>query len=483
MKKRGLLWRPGLLRENAHFFQAFQRLLDPLLLGLAGFLAYRLYLGSWDVPKDYLSPILLMAALAALLFPAFSMYQSWRGSPLLEEIQTLGIALSFVTILLVLTAAGTKTTELYSRGWFGIWIITGWIGLICSRCVLRFLLSSLRKHGFNSRNIIIVGHNQHSVEVTQQILDSPWTGLNVLGYFEDSPANGSSPELPFQYEPDKTSLNPVIPKLGSFSEVHPYLGAKTVDQIWITLPLKEERRMNWLLNELRHCTADIRYVPDLYGYNLLNHSISHVAGVPVLNLSVSPISGINQWMKEAEDKLLAFILLLLISPILLVIAMGVKLSSKGPVIYKQERVSWNGRSFMMFKFRSLPVDTEQNGATWGNVAAKNPTKFGAFIRRYSLDELPQFLNVLMGDMSIVGPRPERPQFVNEFKQTIPDYMRKHVVKAGITGWAQINGLRGDTDLNKRLEYDLHYIENWSLWFDLKIILMTPFKGMLFSDAK
>jgi len=195
------------------------------------------------------------------------------------------------------------------------------------------------------------------------------------------------------------------------------------------------------------------------------------------------MAGINHWVKEAEDKFIAFSLLLLISPIIFFVAMGVKLSSPGPIFYRQERVGWNGRRFMMLKFRSMPVETENASVTWGNASAKNPTPFGAFLRRYSLDELPQFLNVLKGDMSIVGPRPERPMFVDEFKKTIPGYMKKHVVKAGITGWAQINGLRGDTDLNQRIEHDLYYIENWSLWLDLKIILLTPFRGMLNGNAK
>ena len=481
-RRNGLMWRPGFLRENAQLFHALQRLLDPILLCLAGVIAYRLYLGSWEIRPDYLFPLLIMATLVAIVFPACNVYQSWRGSPLLEELQSVGIALAVVTGLLVVTAMATKTTGLYSRGWFGIWIGLGWCGLLFSRFFLRNALSWLRQHGLNRRTVIIVGDNEHAKEVAQQIIDSPWTGLDVLGYFGEEPNLKTSPMLPFAGNKETPALKHVS-HLGSFDEIVQLTKKEVVDQIWIALPLHDEARMEELLEDLKHCTADIRYVPDLYGYNLLNHSISHVAGLPVINLSVTPMSGVNHLLKEIEDKAIAFSLLLVISPILVLIALGVKLSTAGPVFYHQERVGWNGRRFMMLKFRSMPVDTEQEEVTWGNAQDKTPTAFGAFIRRYSLDELPQFFNVLKGDMSIVGPRPERPMFVEEFKETIPNYMKKHVVKAGITGWAQINGLRGDTNLAQRIEHDLYYIENWSVWLDMKIILLTPFRGMLNSNAK
>jgi putative colanic acid biosynthesis UDP-glucose lipid carrier transferase len=173
---------------------------------------------------------------------------------------------------------------------------------------------------------------------------------------------------------------------------------------------------------------------------------------------------------------------LLISPILMLVSIGVKLSSRGPIFYRQERVGWSGKPFEMLKFRSMPVNVEQHGVQWGGAQKKQTTKFGAFIRRTSLDELPQFINVLKGDMSIVGPRPERTVFVDQFKHEIPGYMQKHMVKAGITGWAQINGWRGDTDLSKRIECDLWYIGNWSLWLDLRIIFLTIFKGFISKHA-
>jgi putative colanic acid biosynthesis UDP-glucose lipid carrier transferase len=200
----------------------------------------------------------------------------------------------------------------------------------------------------------------------------------------------------------------------------------------------------------------------------------------MLDLSASPMQGIDHALKRAEDVLLSLLILLLISPVMLLVAIGIKLGSRGPVFYRQERVTWSGRKFAMLKFRSMPVDVEQRtGAVWAKRGDGRATKLGAFLRRTSLDELPQFINVLKGDMSIVGPRPERPMFVEQFKERIPGYMQKHMVKAGITGWAQINGWRGDSDLNQRIKHDLYYIEHWSLLFDLRIIALTPVR--VFTD--
>lgn len=193
--------------------------------------------------------------------------------------------------------------------------------------------------------------------------------------------------------------------------------------------------------------------------------------------------GFNRYIKAIEDRVLSCLILILISPILFLLTIGVKLSSPGPIFYRQKRLSWNGQEFEMLKFRSMPVDAESHtGAVWAKKEDNRATKFGSFLRKTSLDELPQFINVLKGDMSIVGPRPERPEFVEKFKHDIPNYMQKHLVKAGITGWAQIHGWRGNTDLKKRIECDLYYIENWSLWLDLKIIFTTIFKGFIGKNA-
>jgi len=211
--------------------------------------------------------------------------------------------------------------------------------------------------------------------------------------------------------------------------------------------------------------------------------LSEIAGVPVVNISYSAIDGMNEILKTVEDYVLSAILLMLASPVMLLIAIGVKLSSPGPILYRQRRVGWNGHEFTMYKFRSMPVEAEkETGPVWASEVDRRATKFGSFLRQTSLDELPQLFNVLQGKMSLIGPRPERPMFVEKYKDEVPHYMKKHLVKAGLTGWAQVHGWRGNTCLHTRIEHDLYYIENWSLWLDIKIIFMTIFRGLVHKNA-
>jgi putative colanic acid biosynthesis UDP-glucose lipid carrier transferase len=227
-----------------------------------------------------------------------------------------------------------------------------------------------------------------------------------------------------------------------------------------------------VLRTLRDSPAEVRFVPDIYSFHLLNHSFTEVAGLPVISVTETPMVGVNRLLKAFEDFMLSLALLVLTAPLLAVVAIAVKLSSPGPVLYRQERMTWNGERFDILKFRTMPVDAEARGAMWSEQASARATPFGAFLRRFSLDELPQLFNVLRGEMSLVGPRPERPEFVAKFRQEIEGYMQKHLVKAGITGWAQVNDLRGDSDLARRIQYDLYYIDHWSIWFDLRILALT-----------
>jgi len=275
-----------------------------------------------------------------------------------------------------------------------------------------------------------------------------------------------------------------IPVKGNLGEIGSFLEKNTVDQVWIALPIDAGKKISELMRLIStYDSVEIRLVPDIFDFRLLNFSVSEIVGLPVLNLTDSPMYGINKVSKKIEDLVVSILALLLLLPVFSIIALGVKLSSRGPVFYKQERMSWNGSTFNMLKFRSMPQNAEEEtGAKWANKDDNRATRFGGFLRRTSLDELPQLINVIKGDMSIVGPRPERPIFIEKFKKEIPDYMNKHLVKAGITGWAQANGWRGDTDLATRIEYDLYYIENWSILFDIKIMLITLFGGMTGKNA-
>lgn len=458
----------GVLKGHAGSLHLAMYALDWGLIVLAAVVGHYGYLGSWSLPQNYLILTGISLLFAGMIFPQFSLYKIWRGVSLAEEARSILIAWAAVLFCLFGFTFLTKSGADFSRGWISYWAILGWVFLLGGRISLRLVLRSIRRWGFNQRQIVMAGDYALSQEVAERLLHSPWAGLQVIGVFGDHLVQQASKER--------------MPLLGSIDDLETFVNERDIDQVWITLPLKAEDTVKKIMFLLRHSTVDIRWVPDISSFRLINHSVSEIAGMPVLSLSTSPMVGISRLLKALEDRLLSALILILVSPLMAVLSAGVKLSSPGPIFYRQERVGWNGKPFLMLKFRSMPVDAEKNGVQWGGARNKEATKFGAFLRRTSLDELPQFINVLKGEMSIVGPRPERPMFVEKFKDEIPDYMKKHLVKAGITGWAQINGWRGDTDLSKRIEYDLYYIEHWSLWFDLRVILLTVFKGFINRNA-
>ncbi|MDO8890567.1 MAG: undecaprenyl-phosphate glucose phosphotransferase [Sulfurimicrobium sp.] len=458
----------GMLKGHASALHLAMYVLDWGLIALAAVVGHYGYLGSWSLPQGYLILTGVSLLFAGMIFPQFSLYKIWRGVSLAEEARSILIAWAAVLFCLFGFTFLTKSGADFSRGWISYWAILGWVFLLGGRIGLRLVLRSIRRWGFNQRQIVMAGDYALSREVAERLLHSPWAGLQVIGVFGDHLVQQES----------KTRM----PLLGSIDDLEAFVNERDIDQVWITLPLKAEDTVKKIMFLLRHSTVDIRWVPDISSFRLINHSVSEIAGMPVLSLSASPMVGVSRLLKALEDRLLSALVLILIAPLMAALAVGVRLSSPGPVFYRQERVGWNGKPFMMLKFRSMPVDVEKNGVRWGGAKNKEATKFGAFLRKTSLDELPQFINVLKGDMSIVGPRPERTMFVEKFKDEIPDYMKKHLVKAGITGWAQINGWRGDTDLSKRIEYDLYYIEHWSLWFDLRIILLTVFRGFVDRNA-
>lgn len=415
--------------------------------------------------KSFILTLFLSIAIAFWLYPYLGMYRTWRGESKVKEI---GVATTCWTLNQVILGAIyyiSDNSVNYDNKLFIYWFFVGGLALIVIRFSIRLMLNKYRSIGGNQRRVLVIGDGEIATRLANKIYSSPWTGYKVLGSFGDAHVEGCS-------------------HLGDFNEIEAYMDkySQLIDQVWIALPLSDELLVEQILHSLRNATQTIRYIPDMRGFRLINHSVSDIAGLPVINLSMSPISGGNQLLKVIEDKFLSGVILLMISPILLILAIGVKATSPGPVFYRQERVSWNNKTFMMLKFRSMPQNSEKDGVQWGGAKGKTNTKFGQFIRKTSLDELPQFINVLKGDMSIVGPRPERTVFVEQFKDEIPGYMQKHMVKAGITGWAQINGWRGDTDLQKRIDCDLYYIDNWSLWLDIKIIFLTVFKGFINKNA-
>jgi len=453
------------MREYATLLVILIKLLDWSLILSGGALSFYLLEASKNfpayqgfMPNSYLNALGIAFLFSAWWFPAFNVYKSWRGESLFEEARTLLLSWGVSMMALLVFMVFTKTTTEFSRHWLGLWFGLVFVGLVLSRICLRLVLRYLRKKGLNQRHIILVGSSVLTAQVAARVQVSDWMGLEVSGFFSDE--NSSIDELN---------------KLGDLSKVVDYVEQHNVDQVWLTLPLKDMDKIEAICRQLHSVSVEVLLIPDISSLRLLNNSVSQIGGMPVINMSVSPMKGANAIVKWLEDKLLSIFILLLISPLMLIISFAVKLSSSGPVFYRQERVSWNGKRFQMLKFRSMPTDSDKD-IVWGQAKNKRPTRVGQFLRKTSLDELPQFINVLKGDMSIVGPRPERTVFVEQFKHEIDSYMQKHLVQAGITGWAQVNGWRGDTCLQTRVNYDLYYVEHWSLWFDLKIIFMTLFKG-------
>ncbi|HYU24790.1 MAG TPA: exopolysaccharide biosynthesis polyprenyl glycosylphosphotransferase, partial [Thermoanaerobaculia bacterium] len=265
--------------------------------------------------------------------------------------------------------------------------------------------------------------------------------------------------------------------VGTYADVQSILEQNGIDQVLIALPLDSIGFLEEILKRIGPSMVDIKVIPDIYKFISLRGGIEDFDGMPVISLLDTPLGGWNDVVKRVVDILLATALITLIAPLLLLIGAAIKLTSRGPVFYRQERMSLDGRTFLVWKFRTMSVDAEaESGAVWASPVDPRRTRVGRWLRQTSLDELPQLFNVLRGEMSLVGPRPERPIFIDQFRQKIPKYMLRHKVRAGMTGWAQVHGLRGNTSVEQRIRYDLYYIENWSLLLDFKILLLTLFRG-------
>ncbi|HEY1328964.1 MAG TPA: undecaprenyl-phosphate glucose phosphotransferase [Casimicrobiaceae bacterium] len=448
-----------LLKQHAPLLSMLLRALDPVVAVVAGLVCFAAY--QPDAGIEIYILFLAVAALAILVvFPAFDLYTPQRGVTLAEELRALLLAWMAIGAMVAAALFATKTGAAFSRVWVVAWLAASFLSTTALRIVMRLVLRAVRRRGWNLRHIVVVGAGSLGETLAERLRAAPWAGFNIVGYFDDDAAKAGS-------------LVAGRPVLGDSSRVGAYVQNADIDQVWIALPLRAEARIRAILTELREHSVEIRFVPDIYGFHLLNHSFTEIAGLPVISLTETPMSGTNRILKTVEDYIISAAALLVALPLLAVIAIAIRLTSAGPVLYRQERVTWNGERFWMFKFRTMPMGAEaHSGPVWSTHRERRATPLGRLLRRFSLDELPQLFNVLRGEMSLVGPRPERPEFVEQFRREIPGYMQKHLVKAGITGWAQVNDLRGDSDLSQRINYDLYYIEHWSMWFDLRILALT-----------
>ena len=463
----------GCLKEHAHTIVLLLSFIDLFILFSAGLIAHYCLFGTVTPNAQHQVTILLGLLLVVIFLELAQFYRPWRGRSLLQEFVLFLKAwiAALIALTVITTASLPEVTAGSNLEWVGLWAILACIGLATTRFVIRYGLAWIRAHGWNQRRVVLAGLSEMAIVTENQINKSPWLGLQIIGYLDD------------RSEPRISIGKSALPYLGKIHKLVDIVEQEGVDQVWVAYPFRGDFRFNEVMHALRHSSVSIRFLIDFYAFNAMNRSLSYVGGIPILDIAVSPLDGVNAYLKALEDGVLAWIIFVLFGPLMIAIAIGVKLSSPGPVFYRQERVGWNGRPFMMLKFRSMPLNIEaQSGPIWARAGEDRATPFGAFLRRTSLDELPQFINVLKGEMSIVGPRPERPAFVDKFKYEVPHYMKKHMVKAGITGWAQVNGWRGDTDLNKRIEHDLYYIRNWSVWFDLRIAVQTVVTGFFNKNA-
>lgn len=444
------------------------RLVDVLLpLGL-------LFLINSSVSISWHDRYLVMGVLGGLSFVLFAqmvgIYTSWRCRPLFSSFKLILIAWYIAWGMLIIIAFLSKDSENFSRLSVSIWAISTPISLILYRILVRATLSKLRTNGKNIKKIVIIGAGKVGQNIAKTINQNKWLGFEITAFIDDNPSIINS-----------QILN--IPVISDTKDIANTINRNKFDEVYLCLPLRADNKIKNILNQLTDTTAIVKFVPDLFSFDLMHAQWTDLKGIPIISVYDTPLNSTTaRFVKRIEDIIISSLILLIISPIMIAIAVGVKITSPGPIFYRQTRVGWNGHNFEMLKFRSMPVNAEEHGVQWGNAKNKTNTWFGQFIRSRSLDELPQFLNVLKGDMSIVGPRPERDIFVEQFRKEIPRYMQKHMVKAGISGWAQIHGWRGDTSLEKRIEYDLHYINTWSLWLDIKIIFLTIFKGFVNENA-
>lgn len=463
-----------MLSRHRQLFATGIFLLDAAILFGAWMLAYWIRFHALGLPAPLGVPSLgrqlwqgaVLTPVGLLVLRSFRIYRSARTARLSQELRTI---VQGIAILVALAGLGSFLLrgEL-SRATLAVFAVLATAGLCSSRLVIRFVLHELRRHGRNLRSALIVGTGDPARLLIEKARQRPDFGLEVRGLISAD-----------RSEVGKEVAG--VPVVGAIDDLPGQVERSGVDLVYLALARSEHREEEAALARLADSTVAVRLVPDLGRAFTLNASVEDFDGVPVVLVTESPDQGWNGVVKRAFDLAVGLVLLVLLAPLMLAIAIWVRIDSRGPVLYSQERVGINGRRFRMLKFRTMKPDAETGGSPgWTKPGDPRRTRSGVLLRTLSLDELPQLWNVVRGQMSLVGPRPEQPYYVDRFRSSVPRYMLRHHVKAGITGWAQINGLRGDTPLDRRIEYDLYYIRHWSLAFDLKILLLTVVR--VFRDA-
>jgi putative colanic acid biosynthesis UDP-glucose lipid carrier transferase len=438
----------------------FQRVLDPLIIMGTLYLSTTMY----GMPFSGYSLILMVLAffISSAVFEHIDPYRSWRNGQMVAYARD--ILLGWIVSVLIFALLGNISgmTSRFDGPVLLAWVVATPLLLLLSHLVAQRLMTPNMRDG-EQRSVVIVGANNVSLKFAANIARHPHMYMQVHGYFDDRAEDR---------QPDGMKQ----PILGAMNDIASYVREHRIKMIFISQPISAQPRIRKLLDELQDTTASVYFLPDIYVFDLMQARFDNIGGMPVIAICESPFTGFNSLLKRASDIVLAALIQLALTPIMLMIALAVKITSPGPIIFRQRRYGLNGEEIIVYKFRSMTVAEDGAKVTQATKNDQRVTRIGGFLRRSSLDELPQFINVLQGRMSIVGPRPHAVAHNEQYRKLIKGYMLRHKVKPGITGWAQVNGLRGETEtldkMEARIQYDLDYLRNWSIWLDLWIILRT-----------
>ena len=471
-----------MIKDNQQHFNRLQVVMDAVVMIVSYAFAWWLKFSSGFVDKEigvlsfefYMRALILIVPLYILLYYAFNLYTPKRVQGRRLEFSNIVLANTVGLLILMagffLALSYSEQLKNFSRSMFIYFFMINIVLEEIERLMIRAFLRSIRKNGYNQKHILLVGYSKAAEQYIDRIKQNPQWGYNIRGILDDNIARGP------MYKGVK-----VIGSVGNLSYILP---ENKLDEIAITLGLEEYYKLEKIVAECEKSGVHTKFIPD-YGNIIPTRPYTEdLLGLPVINIRYVPLSNtFNALIKRLTDIIGSIICIIIFSPIMLTSAVLVKMTSKGPLIFKQERVGLHNKPFQMYKFRTMYVQTEEEEKKgWTQKNDPRVTSVGRFLRKTSLDEFPQLFNVLKGDMSLVGPRPERPQYVEKFREEIPRYMIKHQVRPGMTGWAQVNGYRGDTSIRKRIEHDLYYIENWTLGLDIKILFLTVFKGFINKNA-
>lgn len=465
-----------MIRENQKYFNGLQVLLDLIIIYLSFLIAFyiRFYiLNGHQVYSlsTYLKIITGLVPLYLIGYNWFDLYTSRRIKQFSSEcFIILSCHLFVILILTLFLFTGKDRTQDFSRGLIGIYAMLNAIFTISYRGIIRFLLGRYRKKGYNLKHCLIIGTSNVASNLVHKIKTHPSWGYNIVGC------------LSTYFTAQNTFCSYRI--LGDINELETILTDYNVDIVMIATDENEALHLGSIINDCEKAGVKTHIIPYYHKYVHSRPYMDDLDGLPIIDTRHVPLDNFfKAFCKRLFDIFFSIFAIILCSPLLIFSAIMVKLSSKGPILYKQERVGLNRKNFYMYKFRSMKVQaSDEEISKWTTKDDPRKTRWGTIMRKLSIDELPQFFNVLKGDMSVIGPRPERPYFVDKFKEEIPHYMIKHQVRPGITGWAQVNGLRGDTSIEDRIEYDLYYIENWSFILDIKIVFLTILHGFINKNA-